>query len=55
MGNHPKLDAVKRRLPVNDPKYIAFKKLKGILGNIDTEKMREERTNEIIARYKCCS
>ena len=40
-------------LPVNDPDYIAFKKLKGVLGNINMEKIREERTDEIIARYKC--
>ena len=50
-----KREDMKKRLPVNDPKYIAFKKLKGILGEINPEKVREERTDEIIARYKCCS
>ena len=50
-----KREVMKKRLPVNDPKFIALKKLKGILGKIDSEKVREERTDEIIARYKCCS
>lgn len=50
-----KREEMKKRLPINDPKYIAFKKLKGILGEIDTTKVREGRTDEIITRYKCCS
>ena len=50
-----KREEMKKRLPVNDPKYIAFKRLKGILGEIDTAKVREGRTDEIVARYKCCS
>ena len=44
---------IKKKLPIDDPNYVAFKKLKGVLGVIDTDKVREERTNEIIARYKC--
>lgn len=50
-----KREEMKKRLPVNDPKYIAFKKLKGILGEIDTANIREGRADEIITRYKCCS
>lgn len=48
-----KKEAIKLKLPVDDPKYLAFKNLKGILGEIDTDKVREERTDEVIARYKC--
>lgn len=55
MAKKTKLNEMKKRLPVNDPDYIAFKKLKGILGEINPEKIREERTDEIIARYKCSS
>ncbi|MBR3308264.1 MAG: hypothetical protein IKI75_13575 [Lachnospiraceae bacterium] len=55
MSEHTKLEAMKKKLPLNDPGYIAFKKLKGILGVIVPEKEREERTDEIIARYKRCS
>ena len=42
---------IERRLPVTDPDYITFKKNKGLLGDIDTTKVREEITEEIIARY----
>ena len=55
MEEKSKLEEMKKRLPVNDPGYIAFKKLKGILGEINAGTMREERTDEVIARYKCCS
>lgn len=52
-----KMKELQDKMPVNDPKYIAFKNLKGILGVIDSgkETLREEKTNEIIARYKCNS
>ena len=55
MAKKTKYNEIKKKLPVNDPNYIAFKKLKGILGEINSEKIREERTDEIIARYKCSS
>lgn len=50
-----KRDEMRKRLPVNDPKYIAFKKLKGILGDTDEAKVREDRVNEVITRHKCYS
>lgn len=50
-----KLEIIKRNLPTDDPKYIAFKNLKGSLGIIDSEKVCEEIADEIIARYKCNS
>ena len=46
---------IRQMLPVDDPKYIAFKKLKGVLGVIDTSKTKEVRTSEVITRYKCGS
>ena len=52
MAEKTKLEEIKKKLPINDPGYISFKKLKGVLGEINSEKIREERTNEIIARYK---
>ena len=55
MSNKAKREEMKKRLPINDPKYIAFKRLKGILGEIDPAKMREERADEITTRYQCCS
>lgn len=55
MAEKSKLEDMKKRLPVNDPGYIAFKKLKGILGEINPDGIREERTDEIIARYKRCT
>lgn len=42
-------NGIEAKLPLDDPQYIEFKKLKGILGNFDFEKMREERINQIIA------
>lgn len=53
MLSEEKKEAIKLKLPVTDPKYIEFKRLKGILGEIDTDKIREERKDEIITRYKC--
>ena len=55
MGESTKLENMKKKLHLNDPGYIAFKKLRGILGVIVPEREREERTDEIIARYKRCS
>ena len=55
MKKQSRLEEVKKRLPVNDPAYIAFKQLKGVLGEINPEKIREERTDEIIARYQRCT
>ncbi len=43
---------MKRRLPVNDPRYIAFKRLKGILGEVNPDEVREVRTDEVTARHK---
>ena len=31
MMKESKIDEMRKRLPVNDPKYIAFKKLRGII------------------------
>ena len=55
MLSDKKREELKKKLPVDDPNYITFKKLKGVLGVIDVDKVREEKTNEIIARYKCSS
>ncbi len=44
------MESIKRKLPVNDPKYIAFKNLKGILGTYNLEELRDERINEILNR-----
>lgn len=50
-----KLEEMKKRLPIKDPKYIAFIKLNGILGEINPKTVREEKTDEIITRYKHCT
>ncbi|MCR5282509.1 MAG: hypothetical protein K6E18_03995 [Lachnospiraceae bacterium] len=55
MKNTTKLEEMKKRLPVDDPKYIAFIKLNGILGEINPKTMREEKIEEIITRYKHCT
>ncbi len=47
-----KLEEMKKRLPIEDPRYIAFMKLYGILGEINPDTVREEKTDEIITRYK---
>ena len=46
---------IRKKLPVNDPDYIAFRQMKGILGKYDSDKMRKERIDEVIARYKRCT
>ena len=46
---------IRKKLPINDPDYIAFRRMKGILGEYDSNNLRKEKTDEVIARYKRCT
>ena len=52
MITEEKRKTITSNLPVNDPKYIAFKSLKGILGSIDIDNIRDDRISELIEKYE---